>query len=95
LVSTTVPRGHEAWAGEIEGARTIAQLEARVAELESLFELQHTRDQEAVAMWRAGTGRHDVLPDLGDLLAWLMSEIEKYKKESYSHKTSWEDLNGS
>ena len=44
------------------------------AELEALFALQRTRTAEATAAWREATGRHDVSPDLGDLLAWLLRE---------------------
>jgi hypothetical protein len=45
----------------------------RVAELEALFALQKTRMTETTRMWQEATGKQDVLPDLGDLLAWLMA----------------------
>ena len=45
----------------------------RIAELEALFALQQTRMAEATHMWQEATGKQDVLPDLGDLLAWLMA----------------------
>jgi len=45
----------------------------RIAELEALFALQQTRMAEATRMWQEATGKQDVLPDLGDLLAWLMA----------------------
>jgi hypothetical protein len=43
------------------------------AELEALFALQRTRMAEAIRTWQEETGKRDVLPDLGDLLAWLMA----------------------
>lgn len=30
--------------------------------------------KKATRLWRKATGNHDVLPDLGDLLEWLMNE---------------------
>jgi len=45
----------------------------RIAELEALFDLQQTRMAEATRMWQEAMGKQDVLPDLGDLLAWLMA----------------------
>lgn len=47
--------------------------DSELAELNALFDLQQTRMTEAIKLWRAGTGRHEVSPDLGDLLAWLMA----------------------
>ena len=46
--------------------------EARIAELEALFALQQTRMAEATRMWQEAMGKQDALPDLGDLLAWLI-----------------------
>jgi hypothetical protein len=44
------------------------------AELERLFELQRTRSAEATALWRAAhPGNDNVIPDLDELLTWLMS----------------------
>ncbi len=65
--------------GVIPNARTIAQLEADCAELQQLFDLQYTRMGEATKFWREATGRHDVMPDLGDLLAWLVDEIKRLR----------------
>lgn len=43
-------------------------------EYDDLFGLQHTRDAEAVALWRAEDpeARALVVPDLGNLLEWLI-----------------------
>jgi hypothetical protein len=47
-------------------------------ELQRIFDLQQTRMREATALWRAEDpeGRALVLPDLGDLLEWLMKRGE-------------------
>jgi len=47
--------------------------EARVKELEALFEMQCKRSAEANKLWQEATGR-DCIPDLGALLEWLMKE---------------------
>ena len=49
--------------------------------LERLFEMQHSRSQEADKRWQDATGKHDTIPDLGDLLQWLMAEIDRLKQE--------------
>lgn len=44
-------------------------------ELRRLFALQATRTQEAVEVWRAeNPGNELILPDLGNLLTWLLEE---------------------
>ena len=62
----------------VHSFRLAAEARARAetkknAELERLFALQQTRMAEATRIWQKATGRQDVLPDLGDLLAWLMA----------------------
>jgi len=60
----------------------IAELERELAEYESLFELQSKRLDEATAAWRAAhPGHDDMLPDLGRLLEWLMSERTEARTE--------------
>ena len=49
--------------------------------LEKLFEMQHRRSQEADKRWQEATGKHDTIPDLGDLLQWLMNEIDRLQEE--------------
>lgn len=53
----------------------------RCEELERLFDLQQTRMDTATELWRNATGKHDILPDLGDLLAWLLERIATVEKE--------------
>lgn len=49
---------------------------AEVDELQALFDLQWTRMGEATELWRAAhPGKELVMPDLGDLLTWLMAQI--------------------
>lgn len=52
----------------------VKKLKEENDELNQLFALQRTRMKEADELWRQATGRHDTIPDLGDLLAWLMNE---------------------
>lgn len=53
-----------------------AVLWARNKELEDADHLRQSRMGEAVEFWRMSTGRDDVTPPLGDLLAWLMKELQ-------------------
>lgn len=66
--------------------------EARAEELERLFALQQTRMGEATEAWREATGKHDVLPDLGDLLAWLLSTRETLEAECRRMRERLEEL---
>ena len=49
-------------------------LAERVEELESLFDLQQSRMEEATRVWQESTGNKGILPDLGQLLEWLLDE---------------------
>lgn len=57
----------------------VERLEARNKELEDLFHLQQSRMGEAVELWRRSTGRDDATPPLGDLLTFLLREIEELR----------------
>jgi predicted nucleic acid-binding Zn-ribbon protein len=58
----------------------VATLKSTVADYESLHELQSMRMKEAVALWRAeDPTREGVHPDLGNLLAWLMSRADAFE----------------
>lgn len=58
---------------EIGALRTAREeAEAKRDEYKHLFDLQQKRMTEATKLWQWATGKHDVLPDLGDLLNWLM-----------------------
>lgn len=52
-------------------------------ELRALFELQQRRMREATARWRDEDpeARALVLPDLGDLLKWLMDDADKARAQ--------------
>jgi chromosome condensin MukBEF ATPase and DNA-binding subunit MukB len=56
----------------------INNLKAELADYRALFDLQFTRMQEASALWRAETPeeRYNVMPDLGELLTWLMKRCD-------------------
>ena len=71
------------WLGMKPTARDkeLGRLKEENTELNRLFELQHTRVGEATRLWQEAHGKPDVLPDLGDLVGWLLAEIERLKKE--------------
>jgi len=46
-----------------------------VKELRDLFDLQHTRTMEADKLWQKAHGT-DCLPDLGELIEWLMKRSD-------------------
>ncbi len=50
----------------------LAEAKTELAELESLFELQHKRSLEAMKLWQDAHNEPDVWPDLGKLLTWLL-----------------------
>jgi len=49
-------------------------LAAEVAEWKQSFELYHSAIRRGTALWREATGRDDVLPDVGDLVWWLLTK---------------------
>ena len=56
----------------------LADAARHAAELQSLFDLQWTRSQEADEMWRkAHPENKHTIPDLGELLEWLMAEARQ------------------
>lgn len=61
------------------GALADPDLAQEVAELRALFDLQWTRMAEATALWRQESPdeRALVMPDLGDLLGWLLRRIQE------------------
>ena len=59
-----------------EQARALLDAARNADELQRLFDLQHTRSVEADEMWReAHPGNDLTMPDLGDLLTWLMERV--------------------
>lgn len=59
------------------------------AELRALFEKQEARVQEATALWQADHEKPDVLPDLGDLVTWLLKRVESV--EAAMHRLRQQD----
>lgn len=60
------------------------ELSSTNAELQALFAKQWERSREADKLWQKATGKHDTIPDLGELLKWLMeqiSEVEQLKAQ--------------
>lgn len=70
------------------------QLEALTAalELQQLFDLQQTRMGVADNLWRMATGKHNVSPDLGQLIEWLLSERGNWKAAAEEWKARAERL---
>lgn len=58
----------------LDAGRIVTELREEVEGLQALFDLQQTRMERATAAWREATGQHDVLPDLGRLLDWLLEK---------------------
>jgi hypothetical protein len=58
--------------------RIIGDLEDEVDDYTVLFDIQHTRTTVADKMWRdAHPGKELVIPDLGDLVTWLIERADK------------------
>ena len=56
--------------------------EAEAKELQTLFDIQHTRTVAADDAWRnAHPERGSVIPDLGELINWLQARAEKAEAE--------------
>ncbi len=83
-----------------------AELEAAKAdrdELQSVFDLGHTRTVEADKLWQEAHGKPEVWPDLGELVGWLMrryddlqAELEMVKASARiweTQTTNWQTVN--
>lgn len=67
-------------ADKIDGlTAALGQAQAEVEDYRALLALQWTRMVEATELWRQEdpVARALVMPDLGELLAWLMARIDK------------------
>jgi hypothetical protein len=62
--------------------RHISSVREENTELNALFDRQHERVMDATRLWREETGQHEVLPDLGDLVKWLMDRYAEVKAEN-------------
>ena len=70
-------RIHQAYAlGASSRDGEVEALKVNVEEYDQLFELQQKRMEDIVPIWRESNGKDSsVIPDLGDLLLWLVKEI--------------------
>ena len=75
-----------------ERERDEARADAK--ELQDLFSLQQTRMGEATKRWQDATGEHNVLPDLGELLAWLMSGWDEARAQLAACREALLEKNG-
>jgi hypothetical protein len=66
-------------------AAEVARLQAKLKDYEQLFDLQWSRSQQADALWRAEApaDRANVMPDLGDLLEWLIERGDSSARRGY------------
>lgn len=62
--------------------KEIDKLEAELGEYRRLFDLQESRMKKAIKLWQKATGKTDTLPDLGDLLDWLMIRIKELEESN-------------
>ena len=49
-------------------------------EIRQLFDLQHKRTAEADKLWQIANNKPGTLPDLGDLIRWLMERAAVYER---------------
>lgn len=53
------------------------ELQTERDDLQALFDLQHTRTVVADKAWQKAHNEPDILPDLGELIEWLLNEKTK------------------
>ncbi len=71
----------QAKARESEALTTITELRAEIADHDRRLALQHSRTIAADRLWQKDTGRYDTMPDLGDLIAWLLKRAGAAEKK--------------
>src|ERR1700734_566580 len=54
----------------------VRKLQKELREYKATFDLQQTRLKVATEAWRKATGETEVIPDLGDLLQWLLDKYQ-------------------
>ena len=64
--------------------------ERRAQELEALFALQQTRMAGAARLWQEANNKPDILPDLGDLLSWLLSRLSDMEQRALAVRDALE-----
>jgi hypothetical protein len=53
---------------------TVEEIESKISEYQTLLDIQHERTQQADKAWQVAHNQPNVMPDLGELIEWLMSE---------------------
>ena len=53
----------------------VDNLKYKNKELTALFDVQRTRVGEADKLWQEATGKHNTIPDLGELIDWLAKHL--------------------
>lgn len=59
------------------------------AEWQEMFDLQHKRTHEADKLWQAAHNKPDTLPDLGELVFWLLKRAEEAEAQIEKSVQSW------
>ena len=63
----------------LEIMKMLPDLLEDMKELNRLFDVQHKRTQEADKLWQEEHNKPDIIPDLGELISWLLDEIDGLK----------------
>lgn len=67
----------EHWEGECSDlVRMAHEMRAEIDYFQTLIDLQHKRTVEADKLWQVAHNQPDVLPDLGELIEWLMKRAD-------------------
>ena len=64
----------------LEIMKMLPDLIEDMKELNRLFDLQHERTQEADKLWQEEHNKLDIMPDLGQLISWLLEEYSESKE---------------
>ncbi len=59
----------------------------RIAELEESFDLYYDAIQRGTKLWQKATGLHEVLPDTGELVAWLLDLVHRTNPDTNRHES--------
>jgi hypothetical protein len=67
----------EHWKGECSDlVRMAHEMRAEIDYFQTLIDLQHKRTVEADKLWQVAHNQPNVLPDLGELIGWLMKRAD-------------------
>jgi hypothetical protein len=70
------------WQRSLAELAKLAKLQEELEAHDHTLALQWKRERPWVDEWRDETGRHDTLPDYGDMLSWLADKIIALRQEN-------------